>query len=190
MNFTNNLGQHPAYILGMLSSKRLKDFFNLPEIFIETGTCKGDGVDWALTNFNEIVSTEIYESLFLYSKDKFKNNDNVIIENLDTLDFLNKKVPELNKSTFFYLDAHASDNNCGSHPNHPVPFVQESEIILNNFYDLNEMIVAIDDERCWSEQMKNDVINLYKKYNMSDIYLDDTIIFCNKKWLFVKFYHQ
>jgi hypothetical protein len=152
--------------------RRLYDFFNLQhcKIFLETGTFNGNGVDWAVYNnhYDEIYSIEIDKLKYDYCINKFKNNNKVQIINDSSENHLKKIVPKLNKSTFVYLDAHFDGN---------YPIINESKIILNNFYDLNNIIVCIDDERLFSKNLKIEVTNLYKLYGFIDCYLDDSMVF-------------
>jgi hypothetical protein len=182
----HNFGSHKDYILGAIRSKRLEEFFKIKNcnIFVETGTYKGHGVQWAVdNNFKRIYSVEIHEGLYLESSEKFKDNNSVRISKADTLNFLNVVVPQLKDSTFFYLDAHVSDSDSGGNMNHPIPFIQESQIIVNKFFDLTKAIVAIDDVRLWGSPMIDGVVEVFKNKDMVLSYVDDTYIFCNKDFI-------
>jgi len=182
----HNFGSHKDYILGAIRSKRLEEFFKIKDcnIFVETGTYKGHGVQWAIdNNFKKIYSVEIHEGLYLESSEKFKDNSNVKISKADTLNFLNVVVPQLEDNTFFYLDAHVSDSDSGGHWDHPVPFIQESQIIVDKFFDLTKVIIAIDDVRLWGSSMIDGVVDVFKDKDVVLSYVDDTYIFCNKNFI-------
>jgi hypothetical protein len=89
--------------------------FNLKEIkkqnncdvFIETGTFMGDGVQYAIeSEFNSIHSIEIDNELFNNVNLKFKNNHNVVIHNGHSINVLNDLLEKINQNVFFWLDAH------------------------------------------------------------------------------------
>ena len=186
MNYNHNFGQHENYIHGHLQKKRIIDFFNISEIenFVETGTYKGSGVQWAVdSKFKNIFSTEIHNGLYTESKNRFESFDNVQIFNSDTIHFLKNILPTINSKTLFYLDAHISGEDSSHNPNYPVPLIEESKEIINLFYDINECIIVIDDERLWSDILIGNLINLFESLGLTSIYLDDSIIFCNKKYL-------
>ncbi len=181
-----NYNTHENYVIGSLCSKRLKTFFKLDEckLFLETGTYKGDGVQWGLdNNFSRIYSVELDKKLYEYSNNRFLNNNNVKISCCDTLHFLKTVIPTIKVSSLIYLDAHISGGDSSHNPNHPVPLKQESEIILNMFFDITKLIVVIDDVRLWKNQLINDLISLYKNKKMEASYIDDSIVFCNKNFL-------
>lgn len=187
MEYTNNYKQHSDYMLGNLKSKRLQEFFNIEKcnIFVETGTYKGDGALWATeqNHFEQIYSVELHLGLFEYSKRRLSNYSNVTIKNGDTVEFLNSLLPTLNKPTLLYLDAHISGSDSSHNPNHPVPLVQETTTIFSKFYDLNQLIVVVDDERLWGDGMLNHLKTMYAEKGMVDSYVDDSVVFCNKSWL-------
>ena len=89
--------------------------FNLKEIkektginlFIETGTLHGDGVDYALNQgFEKIISIEINEQLASIATNKYKNNKNIQIICGNSSDVLEQILPSLTEPALFWLDAH------------------------------------------------------------------------------------
>ncbi len=186
-NYHYNFNTHENYLHGKISLKRLDTFFNInfAKYFIETGTYKGDGVVWSTQrpNFSKSLSTELHSGLYNSSKQLFAENKSVEIFNKDTIDFLNYIFPIIKHPALIYLDAHISGSDSTYNPNYPVPLLQETNCILEKFYDLNEVIVVIDDERCWEKDLINKLIETYKNKDMLSAYLDDSIVFCRKKWL-------
>lgn len=194
-----NFGVHREYRLGSLSSKRLSEFFRLTEIdiFVETGTYMGDGVKWALNfsndkKFSRILSVEHSESLATHSKMLFNKFPSVTIAHGDSVNFLGEIVGSLRTPTMFFLDAHVSGGHQTSFSDeHPIPLVEETNIILNNFYDLDEAIVVIDDERMGYGQYEmqyqypqiESLEQLYTAKGMVSCYIDDSAVFCNPKWI-------
>ena len=184
--YKNNYNTHNNYVIGSLASKRLKDFFKIEKcgLFLETGTYKGDGVQWGLdNNFSKIYSVELNKELYEYSNNRFSDKENVKISCCDTLHFLKTVIPTIKISSLLYLDAHISGGDSSHNANHPVPLKQESEIILNHFYDTTKLIVVVDDVRLWEKQLIDDLICLYKNKDMESAYIDDSIVFCNENFL-------
>jgi hypothetical protein len=185
--YFRNFGLHPNYIAGSLASKRLNTFLKLESLplFIETGTNYGNGVLWATKqiNFTNIMSVELDESRTQYCKNMFADNPIVSIEQGDSVDYLNKIIPSVNTPCLIYLDAHYSGGISPHNPNHPVPLVEESTIILEKFYDLSQAVIIVDDVDCWDRSMIDALIEMYAHKNISGNYLDDSIIFCHDSWI-------
>lgn len=171
---------------GDIKKKRIKEYLDLTSftIFVETGTYKGNGVSWSLENgFNNVYSTEIFKPLYEECVERFKNNSNIYLYNLDTVDFLNNIVPSLKTKTVFFLDAHISGGDSSHNPNYPVPLLQECEIIKQKFYNLNDSIIIIDDERLWDTNLKQTLKNMFNETAFKTLYLDDEMIFCNNDFI-------
>ena len=201
--FTYHVGCHDKCIHGSLPSKRLKDFFKIEDtsLFVETGTYHGDGVKWALEqpNFEKILSTEIYEPNFLFCIERFKNvnkidydvSQKINISLKDTINFLSEKIPHIKQPTLFFLDAHGGSTDFGQNNNHIVPIVQEISIILKHFYNFNDLMIVIDDERLFGTEKPNawnindyiTIKHLCSVKELVSIYIDDSIVFCRQKWL-------
>jgi hypothetical protein len=195
MNYMRNYGTHASYTLGSLKSKRLKEKFFIEKIsnFIETGTYMGDGVFWALLEdgkvFDKIVSIEYAQGLAEHAKMQFKKFSKVTIENGHSPEILSRLVPSLKTPTIFYLDAHEGGGaGVDWKKDEPCPLITETRVILEKFYDLNEAIIILDDERMLNGEVsgypKVEILNeMYSAKGMVSCYLDDSAIFCNSKWL-------
>lgn len=186
--YTHKFGTHTNYLLGVLGSKRIREFFNIDQckVFVETGTHLGNGVQWAVDSgmFDTILSTELHKEAFEISRNRFLNNKNVTIKNEDTVHFLKEVIPSLQGKTMIYLDAHFSINQYNAHvEEYPVPLIHESNIILNNAKNLSDIIVLVDDEKEWYEDMIDELLSMYRSKGMIDCYIDDTLIFCKEDWL-------
>jgi len=81
---------------------------NNSNLFVETGTFKGDGVRHAQScnAFDEIHSIEILESLANEAKNNFQFDKQVTIHNGDSVSVLKELLPTLKGNTIFWLDAH------------------------------------------------------------------------------------
>jgi hypothetical protein len=83
----------------------LKDYPN--EVFVETGTHKGDGVQMALDcGFKYVYSFEASKELFDICKKRFLHLPNVFIYNLDSRVGLREVIPFVPGPVTYWLDAH------------------------------------------------------------------------------------
>lgn len=125
--------------------------FNIVNFF-ETGTFKGEAIDFALKhNFQKIVSIEIEENLFLQAKDKFKNEIRVQILHGDSSVEIENILNHVKGNTIFWLDAHfpgADNKQCTydkeSNTDTRVPLKKELEKIRTHC-DTYDNVIIIDD---------------------------------------------
>lgn len=88
----------------------LSSFRESCDVFFETGSCFGEGVDYAIRfNFNKIFSVEIEDKKIPFLKDKYKNNNNVEIIHSTSLLSFEDKLPNVDANIVFWLDAHYPD---------------------------------------------------------------------------------
>lgn len=129
----------------------LKKYYN--DIFIETGTNNGTGVENALAaDCKTIHSIEIVESLYEYCKNKFQANSGVHLYCGDCLEVLPKILENINEPVTFWLDGHYSGEGTGK-GEYPNPVLQELEIIKN--HKIKTHNILIDDMRCWKKNNKH-----------------------------------
>ena len=77
------------------------------DVFLETGTCHGDGVDYALQfNFKQIISIECEDDLYQAAASKYSSTSNVEIIHGMTCDVLPGVLDRIHTSCIFWLDAH------------------------------------------------------------------------------------
>lgn len=137
------------------STKKLldcKEFRSYADIFVETGTAAGDGVQRALdAGFQTIYSIEAQNEWFMLSSKRFSEKNKVFIlfgESVDILQTLFWEQP-----TVFYLDAHPSsessagwkdlkDHGAESKYNQDSIIKAELKVILSFF---KKPIIIIDD---------------------------------------------
>jgi hypothetical protein len=176
MEYTYNFGINKNYVSG-INYRNLHDYFNIEKckVFLETGTFEGNGVDWAVNqkHFNDIITIEIDNARVEFCTNKFKNNNNIKIIHDSSVNSLPDLIANIKNPTFIYLDAHFDEF---------YPILEESEILLNKFYNLDDLIVCIDDERLFTESLKQNTKELYKTKDFIDFYIDDSIVFCRKHW--------
>jgi hypothetical protein len=176
MEYSYNFGINKNYVSG-INYRDLHNYFNIEKckIFLETGTFEGFGIDWALNKkqFDDIFSIEIDIEKVNFCNNKFKNKNNVKVIHDSSVNALPNLITNISKPTFVYLDAHFDGI---------YPILEESDIILNKFYDLDNIIICIDDERLFSGFLKENTKKLYNSKEFIDFYIDDSIVFCRKHW--------
>jgi hypothetical protein len=125
------------------------------DIFIETGTFYGDGVQSALnSNYKNITSIEISQKFYDIGKERFKNNPNVNIVLGDSAVILGDIINKYDEQITFWLDGHFSGGDTG-HGIEEFPILQELNHIKN--HKNKNHIIMIDDIRCWRNY--NSVLN-------------------------------
>jgi hypothetical protein len=118
-------------------------------IFVETGTLYGAGVDYAKEFFTEIHSIEIDKELADKAKEKYKDDRGVYIHNGNSADVL--ETLKLDGDTLFWLDAHfpGADAHKVSYddekdPIKRAPLEKELTIISKRLHNYQDVII-IDD---------------------------------------------
>jgi hypothetical protein len=122
---------------------------NLNDVFIETGSFMGDGIQQAIdAGFKKIISIELSEKYYNISKDRFSDNPNVTIVKGDSYKVLPEIVKGINERITFWLDGHHS---CGDTAlgDFWAPLMQELEAIKG--HSRKDHTILIDDMRCWQE---------------------------------------
>ena len=115
------------------------------DVFVETGTFKGDSIENVKNYFSEIHSVELSEEYFQYCKDRFQTGRaiNLYLDNSPV--FLKKIQPSISKkSVLYWLDAHwcVADRTAGEKSQ--CPLLEE----LKSIKSLNsQSIIIIDDAR-------------------------------------------
>ncbi len=120
--------------------------FTYNNIFVETGTYTGGGVQVALDcGFREIRSIEIDHQLYELIRDRFKNENSVKLFYGDssTEDFWNM-IKDIEEPATFLLDAHLSSGDPLAHPIE-VPLLKELDIIKR--HKIKTHTILIDDVR-------------------------------------------
>lgn len=133
--------------------EQIKNKFKL-DVFFETGTFRGDTVDFYKNIFKKVFSVEIDQELADNAVERFKNCSNVEIykgSSIAALEYLLPKITKTNENILFWLDAHfpgADAHKCDydSEKNQDLrlPLEKELEIILKlrpNYKD----VIIIDD---------------------------------------------
>ena len=147
----------------MTSSVELfKNYTDKAKVFIETGTFTGDGIQCALdSGFERIYSCDINAEYVENARKKYADK-NVVVENLESHEFLKKVLPEIDERVVIFLDAHSMPydmydeqrgfgedtvkNGVG-----PCPLLNELEVIKK--HPIKNHIILIDDFQCFDTWM-------------------------------------
>lgn len=127
-----------------ISAEILKNYPN--QVFIETGTNRGDGVQAALDAgcFECIMSTEVSPYCHGWCSHRFWDlRTKVWLFGMDSRDFLNSQLRKVTTRCTFWLDAHFCQSEGGSVDD--VPLLEELKIIRG--HDVSGHTILIDDAR-------------------------------------------
>lgn len=149
-------------------TENFKKYLN--NIFVETGSFVGDGIQQALdAGFKNIISIELSDKYFEISRNRFINNPNVEIVKGDSFKVLPDILKNINQPVTFWLDGHHS---CGDTAlgDHWTPLMQELDVIKE--HPIKTHSILIDDMRCWEEPnpvhgfFKDDIIKKLSELNI------------------------
>lgn len=113
------------------------------DTFIETGTYMGGTTKWASTQFKDVHTIELSETLYNQVKDELVSKGNITPHLGDSRNVLPKILKNINNNIIFWLDGHYSAGVTAGKDD-PCPLLKELEIILKRD---NEDIILIDDAR-------------------------------------------
>lgn len=116
------------------------------KVFVETGTYVGQGVQLALdTNgFEQIISVELSQYYYEFSKNRFKHKQGIFIVKGDSSKILSNIIEKISTPITFWLDGHYSggDTVKGSKNS---PILEELDQIKN--HPIKNHVILIDDVR-------------------------------------------
>lgn len=141
----------------------------LNNIFVETGTWNGEGIDNAIAaGFNKIYSIELSEKHYNLCKNKYKNNPNVNLYHGESFVVLKEIMPKIDEPATFWLDAHYSQGDTAL-GRYRCPLMQELEV-LRDFAQIHQNTILIDDIRlCGTEEFgdvsKDKIISMLMEIN-------------------------
>ena len=156
----------PSLTLQQLDEIQSIYSYNINQSFIETGTYMGATIDNLKDFFENIYTIELNKNLFLYSKKKFQNNNNIKCIQGNSSEQLELILNNHNQDTIFFLDGHWSGGETSKGPE-DVPLLKELQII--NKYFKNRGIIIIDDLRLFGTNNNEDWTNITKKNILSSI---------------------
>lgn len=145
------------------------------DVFIETGSYIGEGIDIALEcGYKVIYSIELSEHYYNHCLEKYKNNYSVNLILGDSEIELPKLISSINKKCDIWLDAHYSMGNTAMGTK-ICPLNEELNSILNTNFNHT---ILIDDVRFmdteWRNNIKKDeIIKLIKHKHNYEISYED-----------------
>lgn len=149
------------------------------DFFVETGSYKGQGIDFALeSGFKSIVSIEITELYYKLCKEKYKDNKGVIIVLGDSSKVLKSIISKINKSITFWLDGHYCEpTTTFSNEAGWFPILQELDAIKQ--HKIKNHTILIDDWRCFDRSYP-----YYTQHNISQEMIKNKILEINSNYKF------
>lgn len=163
-----------------------KDRYNLT-YFIETGTLYGDSVAHAAQfDFEKIFSFEVYKPLYEKSKERFINDQRIVILNEDSGKGIENLNTQVKGNALFFLDAHFPGADAGytqyneeKNNDTKMPLLNELKGILNRASEYKDVII-IDDYRIFEVDHRiqyADVDGHLKSIGKGDIKRTDLVHF-------------
>lgn len=116
-------------------------------IFIESGTYRGDMVRAIRDDFSKVYSIELSPTLANLAKKRFHKNPHIVIKMGNSADALSDILSQIEEPCIFWLDAHWSGGVTGKANLH-TPIRNELNCILN--HSVSGHIILIDDARCFT----------------------------------------
>jgi len=134
--------------------------------WVETGTFMGDTTALISEEAKQVYTIEPENALFEKAKARFLNNPNIHVINGLSEDVFPELLPTLSGIVNFWLDGHYSGGITHQGPS-DCPVADELQSIENNLEKFNEVLVLIDDVRCFDPS-----ISEYSDYPSVDFLVD------------------
>jgi hypothetical protein len=141
-----------------LNVSELKTRYNL-DTFVETGTGKGDGLEYVANSFSfkRLFSSEIVPDLFLHAQNRLLDKNEVLLFNLESEPFLKRILPLIEGNCLFWLDAHFPGSDycqipydAVKNPRLRLPLEKELDLIFEARSGHKDVIIC-DDLRIYEE---------------------------------------
>ncbi|MDP3704622.1 MAG: hypothetical protein Q8R24_01775 [Legionellaceae bacterium] len=115
------------------------------DVFVETGTFRGETIDIIMSHFNRIYSVELSPHYYENAVRKFADDPNITIVNADSATALKAILPEIqDRPAMFWLDAHWCVADATAGEMSQCPLLAELDAIKQ----LNDQsMIIIDDAR-------------------------------------------
>ena len=142
------------------------------QVFIETGTNNGGGVQLALDcEFDKIISIEFYDKLYEKCCKLFEGNDKVELHQGDSGVVLNSIIENLNERALFWFDSHFSVSSLYTTPLvDSCPILRELDTISKS--KINNHTILIDDMRyfktgipLWNQIREESILERLRQIN-------------------------
>ena len=153
-------------------------------VFIESGTYKGDTTYYCRNLFTKIYSIELDSSLFERATQRFEKYPYIKIVNGDSGEKIEEILKNVAEPCLFWLDGHYSEGITAKGDLN-TPVLKELTHIFN--HQCKSHVILIDDARCFIgkddypsiPELKNFIFSLNPDV---EFYVEDDIIRISKKW--------
>ena len=137
--------------------RTLESKFIRNSICIETGTYLGETTKRLSKKYPKVISLEPNETLFNFTKGRFKNRDKIQILKGQSQDFLSEVLKSIDEgsSVNFWLDGHFSGGITFKGEMN-TPIVEELATIKSQIIRFSQVVIAIDDFRDFKFNREND----------------------------------
>lgn len=159
------------------AEKILKYKTQVQNIFVETGTYKGEMIDFVEDKFEKVYSIELDKILFDDATQRFSGNTNIKVLLGNSGEKIREVITELHQPALFWLDAHGTGPMSISNGIH-CPIREELEAIFSQ--KNSNHIILIDDVRLFDRKTINFVNDIATKNNFSSLVEDGLFILRSK----------
>jgi len=132
----------------MAGDKNIFYNYNSNNIFLETGSYLGRGIQHALdAGFKRIISIEITPKYYDICTERFADNPEVEIVLGDSSKLIGKVLSTIDEPCTLWLDGHFCDATT-LHGDKLCPLLDELDVI--KLHPIKTHTILIDDRRCWN----------------------------------------
>lgn len=103
--YVNTFSPHAAFKHAIL--RKLAAIAGL-KTFVETGTCRGDTLDFLKNEFVTLHSIELHPDLHAYAVSRFSGHDNIHLVHGNSGIMLGKVLEKISEPCLFWIDAHVA----------------------------------------------------------------------------------
>jgi hypothetical protein len=138
-----------------------------PQVFVETGTFKGDMVAAVMKSFRELYSVELSQELYERARNRFAAERHVHLLQGDSSDVLGDILLRITEPSLFWLDGHFSGGNT-ARGSMDFPILRELELIRE--HKIRNHVILIDDARLFDDSSvpgKKEIIQSLRTINPS-----------------------
>ena len=142
------------------------------KIFIETGTYRGDTIEYLKHDYDKLISIEITKKWYNYCVDKFKNDKHITLYHGDAIDILPNILKNINEPAIIFLDSHYSGGTTGKTNKNTTDTALLEELKILQFRNYDDIIIIDDTSFLGSKGGDDKNTNIY----------DDSIMWHPFKW--------
>lgn len=169
--YVNTYSPHAAFKHAIL--RKFAGIFNL-RVFVETGTNRGDTVDYLKDWFYEMHSIELHPDLYNYAMTRFQDHKYIHIIHGNSAEVLGSVLDKIDRPALFWIDAHVAGYGTAD-AGDPIP--QELQAIYEKSPD---SLLVLDDRwpqdfekltvpEGWHKRWYHGLIFLHRgQYNISE----------------------